>query len=163
MGKKNGMTSSDQLAAYLQPRLGPEFLGVFSSDTLPPSFKRPAKMIANYSPAGTPGTHWVAMTFPSHGPAQYFSSYGLRPDAADGILNTHTQFRRYLDDHGADGWVASTYDLQALGDDECGEWSVWALLYGLPRPESADWAPFLAIRSKHQRDQAIRAAVGIRE
>ena len=61
------------------PDIAPTFLGIFPSDTLPPSVPRPSSLIANLDTSNQAGSHWVAFYFPSRGLPEYMDSYGLPP------------------------------------------------------------------------------------
>lgn len=57
------------------------FLGVFSSDQLPPlqDVRRPSGLIVNSDPAHKPGTHWLAIHYGKDGKDEFFDSYGKSP------------------------------------------------------------------------------------
>jgi hypothetical protein len=158
------MTSSVEIDAYLKPR-DPTFLGTFPSNQLPQEPpRRPFKLIANYCKAGTPGCHWVGMSFPVQGPGEFFSSFGLEPDEADRILRTHTDFREYLSDHSEQGEsVHNPIDLQSLDGDECGEYSSYFILHGLPSRTNTAWQSILNLKRAEERDAEIKRLVPIRE
>lgn len=158
------MTTTGELTAFVKPRLGREFAGVFASDRLPNKLAKPCSLIVNYSPADQPGTHWVAMSFPRGRNAQFFSSFGLGPDQADAVLHTRTGFRSYLESHSDTGdWEMNSEDLQSLEDDTCGEWSAYFCLHGQPSKTSAAWAPLLALQNAAARDRKIRQLVPVRD
>jgi len=157
------MTSTSEIANYLRARLGQRFAGVFASDKLPPAQDKPYSLVVNYSPSGTAGTHWVGMSFPVGGNAQYFSSFGLGPDMADHIIHTKTRFREYLQTHSTTGdYDTNSIDLQSLADDTCGEWSSYFCLHGQPSKLSKPWAGILEMSDPKARDAAIRRLVPIR-
>lgn len=136
------MTSAGQLEEYLAGH--PGFLGVFSADTLPdPATIRPRpggySLIANYSPHQDPGTHWIAILNVKSSTGflgcQYFDSYGTFPGGDDPELHLPTTFMPFLR---ACKWSPTSYnpyDLQGYrgpNTDVCGEYSVWAVLHGMP-------------------------------
>ena len=59
----------------------PYFLGVFSSDTLPPRVRSPGCLICNTAPSTMPGEHWIAMFFTTN-ETEYFCSFGRPPNNA---------------------------------------------------------------------------------
>lgn len=135
------------------------FIGVYAADQLPHNPVRPFSLIVNYDKAGLPGSHWVAMAFPAIGNAEYFDSYGLEPDQADGIIHTSTQFARYLRAHSATGtFTFNRFDYQCLGTGTCGEYCTYFIQHG-----SADTPggikPWLRIREHpdcYKRDLTVR-------
>lgn len=135
----------------------PHFAGVFAADQLPRSAQRPFSLIANYSRAGSAGTHWVGMSFPLSGPAQYFDSYGLAPDRADPIIRTHTAFEAYLRMHSANGgYRYNVRDLQCLGTGVCGDYAAFFIRHGLPQDSRRAWWPITHPESCMQRDDTVR-------
>lgn len=58
-----------------------KFKGVFACDKLPKNkINKPSCFIINTDPASLPGTHWVAVYFPKRGYADYFDSFGMKPN-----------------------------------------------------------------------------------
>ena len=55
------------------------FQGVYPSDRVPKNPPKPAAFVANLDPHNSGGSHWVAFYLPSHGPAEYYDSYGTLP------------------------------------------------------------------------------------
>lgn len=55
-------------------------VGVFPSDRLPISVKKPALIVANTDPANKSGSHWAAFYIPKDGYPEFFDSYGQRPN-----------------------------------------------------------------------------------
>jgi len=66
----------------------PNFLGVFSRDTLPVIKNYPCSLIANFDEHDDPGTHWIAIYIDVNGYGEYFDPYGLEV--------IHNEFKRYL-------------------------------------------------------------------
>lgn len=60
-----------------------QFKGTFPCDKLPSTFSKPAGFIINLSPAGTQGTHWVALYIDDTAHGSYFDSYGFKPLVKD--------------------------------------------------------------------------------
>ena len=159
------MTTSVQLNSVCAAR--PGFLGVFAADTLPAdvqSSTHETSLIVNYGASNTPGSHWCAMRFPRHGAAEWFDSFGQKPDVEDGILGADTDFRAYLL-HPAKSYVYNTFDFQSLSDDTCGEWAaLFVLAGGLPQNKQYQhvWRPFTSIKSSAKRDRLVRRVIGVR-
>lgn len=58
-----------------------KFKGVYACDNLPKfKVRKPSCFIINTDPSSLPGTHWVAIYFPTRGNAEYFDSFGLTPN-----------------------------------------------------------------------------------
>jgi hypothetical protein len=61
----------------------PDFVGVFSLDTLPRNREHdrhlPLKLIVNLEPKRLPGSHWVAISRRLGGEAYYFDTFGQPP------------------------------------------------------------------------------------
>ena len=59
----------------------PDFVGVFSLDTLPRGINRhmPFKLIVNLQPRDKPGSHWIAISRALGGEAYYFDTFGRKP------------------------------------------------------------------------------------
>ena len=56
------------------------FKGTFPIDLLPQKrVKRPSGFICNTDKSNKFGTHWFAIFVPTHGPVEYFDSFGLKP------------------------------------------------------------------------------------
>lgn len=136
------------------------FLGVFTPSTLTID-PRGGKLIVNYSEA--PGTHWVAMDFTRpDGVGVYYDSYGLKPDQADGILDTRTGFRRFMEKYSTGGkYVYNSMDLQDLDTAVCGDYAVYFLKHGLPARNNSAWAPILRQHTAYERDVMVRKLAGV--
>lgn len=147
----------------------PTYKGTYSSNTLPTgpngraSFKRPFQIISNTAPSYKPGQHWVMLSVPLFGPAEFFSSYGLPPDASDGILKDVTHFRHWLKSNSATGqYVWNKMSLECLEDDTCGEYCVYAVRHGLPESNRGAWEPILSKQTCQARDLAVRQITKVR-
>jgi hypothetical protein len=58
-----------------------KFCGVFAADEIPNKFNNyPVCYVANTDPRGMPGSHWVAYFHPDAEHAEFFDSYGNKPD-----------------------------------------------------------------------------------
>lgn len=134
------MSSSLQLDSWARQNRVRGWLGVFASDTLPNHVPQtPWSLVVNYQRHTQPGDHWVA-AMGSHNRAFWFSSFGLQPDEADGILGDKTQFRKWLRRIAPLGWRYNTIQLQSLQGDECGRYAVYACKYrGGPMEASASY------------------------
>jgi len=156
------MTSASQLTSVLKNVGG--FRGVFSSDTLPDTFRPGESLVTNYDPSDKPGSHWVAMRHAKDGAGVYFDSFGLPPDAEDNILHDQTRFRDWLSQHTRQPLRWNRVDLQSLADNVCGEWScAFVLAGGLPEDrETRNWWQPLMRGNAHARDELVRRFIGIR-
>ena len=123
------MSTTKQLENWAEKNIS-NFLGVYSSDTLPNplEIKPPASLIVNYDPHNMPGSHWVACTI-NLDTVEWFDSFGLQPDADDLILGHKTNFRKFLSTvcHklGIKKYSWNTADLQSLDAQTCGHYSLW--------------------------------------
>ena len=70
----------DEATALLNPAVKP--LDHFDSDLI----RKPSMTIINLDPCWEAGSHWVAVYIPLHGKAEYFDSYGFKPN--DYIVKT---------------------------------------------------------------------------
>ena len=78
----------------------PNFIGVFSIDTLPPYLDRSKtiKMIVNLQPKHMPGNHWVAIYRNREGRGFYFDTFGREPPPTIGNwLSQNTNKWTYYD------------------------------------------------------------------
>ena len=154
------MSSAAQIEKWCESRVPGAWLGVFSSDTLPSKVPRNERwaLVANYDPKDKPGSHWIAMTG-QHKRAYYFSSYALKPDEADPLLNDTTHFRDWLNKVAPKGWIRNKVPLQSYdkGSDACGEYSCWAAVNGGPlqNPEKWSWAS----SDRKRNDRIVKALV----
>lgn len=135
------MASSEQIGDWAEKNKVRGWLGVFSADTLPRSVPQlPWSLVVNYQGHDEPGDHWVS-AMGSHGRAYYFSSFGLKPDAADVILGDRTRFRAWLNRIAPRGWRHNTVPLQSSLGDTCGRWAIYACkVRGGPREVPAAYA-----------------------
>ena len=63
------------------------FSGVFAAVELPEIIDTfPCGFVANTDPSTEPGTHWIALYFPSRGKGEFFDSYGYPPDNYGEVL-----------------------------------------------------------------------------
>jgi hypothetical protein len=129
--------------ALLRPRSA-AFLGVFSSDTLPPMAAVPKRkrfsLVCNLSKAGEPGTHFVTVlcnAVEDGGRLLYIDSFGLpctHPDIARFLQRVcrhrsqQRQQQRQQRRRRARGWLHNTTTLQHPLSKYCG---FYALLFGL--------------------------------
>lgn len=165
------MTDNIQLETYINQHrrllVNKNFLGVFPSDALPHVNCKNACLIANYSPKGSTGTHWIAMSnLNGRGNAYYFDSYGKPPSGDDAILDVHTAFKEYLSKYSSTGkYDYNTFDFQAYGknENECGEWATLFILYGIPSINNATWYQFFSEKNAKKRDLMVRKFLNIRK
>ncbi len=85
--------NSIQISSILKQNLGEGFRGVFSSNQLPPKPKGPCAIVVNTDPSTEPGSHWVAIFVARNGNAEYFDSYGLKPQVME-ILDFVKRFKK---------------------------------------------------------------------
>ena len=145
------MSSLGQLEEWAAKNI-PHFVGVFMSDELEQVPLRPnaplQSMIFNYDPSTKPGSHWVGVRVVrgSDGKrtAEWFDSYGTRPDGDDQVLHDTTHFMRWLKSKAATV-KRSLYDLQALETTVCGHYSLWFCKNGEPLISTPAWRPFFEI------------------
>ena len=166
------MTDNFQLEKYIKNHkhllINKNFLGVFPSDSLPHVNCKNACLIANYSPQGSTGTHWISMSnLNGTGNAYYFDSYGKAPSEDDYILNVHTTFKDYLKKYSSTGqYDYNTFDFQAYGnnENECGEWSTLFILYGIPSRNNSIWYKLgYSEKDSKKRDLMVRKFLNIRK
>lgn len=167
------MTSNFQLENYINSHkskfgMNNTFLGVFSADNLPhPKSFSNGYLIINYSDENQKGTHWIGMrNLNSIKEPEYFDSYGLAPDKADVYVNNTTDFKDYLIQNSRTGqYNYNKIDVQSWkeGDDECGEYCLVFLMYGLPDDKNPVWAKFLREQNKQKRDEMVKRFIGIRK
>lgn len=92
------------------------FGGVGPIDRLPVTLiAKPRSFIVNLDESWKPGSHWVAIYFPVHGPAFYFDSYGRYPP--DAIIN-------FMDRNSKFGWKYSIRKLQGDLSTLCGYYCI---------------------------------------
>jgi hypothetical protein len=109
-------TSQLRAALSRDPKVGPQFLGVFACDQLPGGKIRfPAALVANTDPAAESGKHWIAFYFDNAGNAEYFDSYGLGPQNCD----LFDFFKAHGKNHKFNG-----VQLQSGTSTVCGHWCI---------------------------------------
>ena len=91
------------------------FCGVFAADQLPKINTFPCGFVANTDPITEPGTHWVSFYFPSLGKAEFFDSYGHRPE--------HYGFKLY----DIETW--NNRKLQSSLSEVCGQYCIFYLYH----------------------------------
>ena len=96
-----------------------EFLGVFPSDKLPVSKVKPFYFVANTDPSNKPGTHWVAVFVNADGTAEYFDSYGLKPNVAS-IASFLRQYKKCK---------FNTKRIQGMFSSVCGHYCVYYVIH----------------------------------
>ena len=143
-----------------------KYIGVYMSDRLPINIQKPCCLIANYDPYGKAGSHWVGIAFPSFENADFFDSFGYKPDAADRILSDKTDFTDFLiNNSSTKNFNFNNIDLQMVNTDVCGEYCINFLFCGLPiRPDgyiNPLWSNLLKM-SPNIRDSYIREIIKIR-
>lgn len=91
------------------------FKGVFPCDKLPKTSlrKKPACFIINTDPSFKSGTHWVAVYFSKHGRAEYFDSFGLKPQVKSILKFLSTN---------SSGYVYNEIQLQNILSIACGKY-----------------------------------------
>lgn len=69
------------------PVLSKQVVGIFALNEIPDQISNfPAAFIVNTDKKGEPGTHWLAMYFPSKDKAEFFDSFGQRPSFYSNIF-----------------------------------------------------------------------------
>jgi hypothetical protein len=104
---------------------GPQFLGVFALDELPPLLPvPPACFVFNTKPRAHSGEHWLAMHFDSDGRGTFFDPYGRSPE-----FYSHT-ISAYLNQHcaGRHRWKYSHRRIQG-SSAYCGLYCTFYLLF----------------------------------
>ena len=92
------------------------------------------------------------------GKAQWFDSYGMKPDASDLILNDKTNFTTYLKRY-SDKIDYNKIDYQQMESDVCGLYACYFCLYGLPENNIKAWN--WASDNKKQNDAQIERLVPV--
>ncbi len=99
--------------AYCDPLLAKEFQGVFAADELGVLHGMTSGcFIVNRDLKSQPGSHWNAFYLPSHGPVEYFCSYGLPP----------TPFQEFLENIPYKHYITSNVMLQSPISSVCGQY-----------------------------------------
>lgn len=122
------------------------FRGVFPSDKLPKTFKKPALLIANTDPSTKRGSHWIAFFIPKTGQPEYFDSLGQTPEKKE--------FIDFLKRHGAK-FVHNKKRLQGSFSTTCGNYCGVYLYF---KSKKASFKQFLKLFSStnfHLNDEKI--------
>jgi hypothetical protein len=70
-----------QILTILKQKIG-HHSSVAPSDRLPTVCSKPYVLVVNTDPSDKPGTHWVAIFINTDGTAEYFDSYGFKPNVS---------------------------------------------------------------------------------
>ena len=97
------------------------FLGVFPCDMLPRNLpkKRPLLMICNTDPSYKSGEHWIVIYFDINGTAEYFDSFGRKPEPV---------FERFIN-RCCTSFVCNREQLQSALSRFCGHYCVFYCLF----------------------------------
>lgn len=126
------------------------YLGTFSSNQLPSlntdQLVKGCCLIANYDNSSKSGSHWIGIRInPVNSAnirlAEYFDSYGEKPDYDNGILEDTAKFGPWMNSY-SNKIEWNPYDLQAEYGVTCGLYSIWFCLKGLPSRNPLAWAVF---------------------
>ena len=110
-----------QIYSILKKHLGKHFLGVFSSDQVPPYIPQlPCAIVCNTDPHFESGEHWVAIFISSDGYGEYFDSYGREP-----MKKTFECFLERNSLH----WTYNPARLQSDYSIVCGHYSIFYILH----------------------------------
>lgn len=94
------------------------FYGVYAADALPGTIKKkPAILIANTDSSDKPGKHWVACYLPRTGSAEFFDSFGNKPNKIE--------FLRFLKQNS----LHYTYNKKILQSDFSTTCGLWCCVY----------------------------------
>lgn len=88
------------------------FLGTWPCDMIPDISPREG-VVVNTDPSNKPGTHWIAIYRPAHGPVEYFDSFGLPPLIPETI--------NYMNRIAPHGWTYSISNVQHEINNSCGQ------------------------------------------
>ena len=111
---------SDKIRKYLEKRLGKElFGGVFSSDNLPTTVKKPLLLVCNTDQRDLPGEHWVAIYLDEDGSGEFFDSFGREPGRP---------FNDFMDKH-CTRWTFNDRQLQNITSSFCGHYCIFYCMY----------------------------------
>lgn len=162
-------TSGPQLNTWCTRHKVKAWRGVWSWDEAPTPY-RPADfcVILNLAPTDSKsgGTHWVACRVRG-AVAEYFDSYGQRPDSSiEARLMGHpgdppSNIRGWLDSMGVTTVHYNKMDLQGLTTDVCGEYACWFALHGQPKNNPKAWGWVSPVNPAHN-DRMIKRLVRIR-
>ena len=132
---------------WLMEDFKPIFKGVFPSNRLPKrnQLTYPACCIANYDPAGKPGTHWVAFYLPGgkEETNEYYDSYGLPPLVEE--------FMNFL----SDGFLFNTVSLQNYGTKTCGLHAVYYLQHRIKGKSIEEIVKSVNTKNKLKNDSIV--------
>ena len=105
---------------YLSSRCRGQFMGVFSSDTLPTSIKkRPAIIVCNTDPSDRGGEHWICIYIDKNRRGEFFDSFGRRPCQP---------FCSFMDRH-CINWTYNDRQLQHVLSTVCGAYCIFFAIY----------------------------------
>lgn len=122
------------------------FQGVFPCDHLPVKVKKPALIVANTDPAHKSGTHWVAFFIPTHGPSEYFDSFGKRP--------IKKQFLQFLKNN-TKSYVYNSKRIQGDFSSTCGHYCCVYLYYKSRSKQLKDFLKEFSKKNYNLNDQKI--------
>lgn len=94
----------------------PVFKGTFPADGIPHIPERPAAVIVNTDPSGSPGEHWTAIVLKPNNKALYFDPLGFPP-----LIPT---VREYLMRNAHNGFKYNAATLQSPTGVACGYWCI---------------------------------------
>ena len=105
---------------YLTRHCRGQFMGGFSSDTLPTRIKkRPAIIVCNTDSSDRGGEHWICIYIDKNGHGEFFDSFGRRPcQPFCGFLNKHCLH-----------WTYNDRQLQNIFSTVCGSYCVIFTIY----------------------------------
>jgi hypothetical protein len=124
------MTSTNQLERWCQDNKVQHFQGVFASNELPKELPYEARLIVNYSPSTSAGTHWLA--FIKRGETGYwFDSMGQIPDSEleQILLRSDPHFHKWLYEQVSHVHYNHVQE-EALRGDTCGQYACWFVKHG---------------------------------
>lgn len=102
----------------------PYLRGIFPINKIPKIIKKkPAILVINTDKSNQPGTHWVAIYLPRRGCAEFFDSFGRKPESCE--------FLRFLQKHTTKktNFRYNKIMLQNLFTSVCGQYCCMYLLY----------------------------------
>jgi hypothetical protein len=112
--------NTSTINAYLARRCKGQFLGVFSSDTLPSVIrKRPALLVCNTDPSDRSGEHWICIYIDENRHGEFFDSFGR---------SAGMPFNNYMNTH-CIHWTYNSTQLQSIISTYCGHYCVFYCLY----------------------------------
>ena len=132
---------------WLMEDYKPIFKGVFPSNRLPKrtQLTYPACCIANYDPAGKPGTHWVAFYLPAKKMEanEYYDSYGLYP-----LTENFTDFL-------GEGFIFNNVTVQSSGTKTCGLQAAYFLQHRIKGDNIEDIVSSFDTRNRVENDSIV--------